>query len=282
MNYNLKYYYNLDDIQVVRKRNVYYIKTSQDVYYLQEFHNIEKVKSIVNLLNEMILTSNFDQIIKTNFNTIYFETNQKKYILIKAKKVKRQSLMNLPIKLTSNKYDNIKRNNWYMLWLLKNKKMKETVTNKYTDNIINEMFDFFIGLAENALLYLKENSANKNNVQLFISHERVNSDVMNNPLNIVIDRRERDIAEMIKYLYFQLDNYDIEIKKIIQQSLRENLSLEIIFARVIYPTYYFDFIDGLEVINKYDLKKILNYDLFLKKVYEIICANKKIKKIDWL
>ena len=49
MNYNLKYYYNLDDIQVVRKRNVYYIKTSQDVYYLQEFHNIEKIKSIVGI-----------------------------------------------------------------------------------------------------------------------------------------------------------------------------------------------------------------------------------------
>ena len=87
---------------------------------------------------------------------------------------------------------------------------------------------------------------------------------------------------MIKYLYFNLDDNDIQLKEVIDSALKENLSLEIIYARVLYPTYYFDYIDENIEIDQIYFKRLLKYESFLKKIYDIISEKKRIKKIDWL
>lgn len=283
MNYILKYYYNLENIEAFSMKNkTIFITTSGEQYALQEFNNIEQLNSIIGLLKEMNIENEFNVIVKTNFNENYFEKNNKKYVLIKLSEEKQQRLIHNPIKCNTALYDNIKRNNWYVLWSIKNRKIKELVLSVVKEDMVNEMFDYFMGLAENAILYIKKVSFNEKNLALFISHNRIENNIINSPLNIIIDRRERDYAEMIKYLYFNLDDNDMQLKEVIDSALKENLSLEIIYARVLYPTYYFDYIDENIEIDQIYFKRLLNYESFLKKIYDIISEKKRIKKIDWL
>ena len=157
MNYILKYYYNLENIDAFSMKNkTVFITISGEQYALQEFNNIEQLNSIIGLLKDMNIENEFNVIVKTNFNENYFEKNNKKYVLIKLSEEKQQRLIHNPIKCNTALYDNIKRNNWYVLWSIKNRKIKELALSVVKEDIVNEMFDYFMGLAENAILYIKK------------------------------------------------------------------------------------------------------------------------------
>lgn len=283
MNYILKYYYDIENISIINRKGHIYIRTPISTYIFQEIYDINLVNYISEIIDSHNLESNFYKIIKTKYNKIYAENKNRKYVLLKIIEKNSWNIKNkIPIRIDEIKYKCLNRSNWYFLWIRKNDNIKNVILEKKENNNISEIYDYFNGISENAILYYKQISSLEVSPPLYISQERVDKEYLGNPLNIVIDRRERDIAEVIKYLYFNNENYNCQLNELIGLAIKENLSLEIIFSRVLYPTNYFDFIEKKEDIDITFLNKLLNYEKFLKDIYNKFSTKKTIKKIDWL
>ena len=67
----------------------------------------------------------------------------------------------------------------------------------------------------------------------------------NNPLNFVIDYNIRDIAEYIKS-YVMSEEYDLNNILILLDKLNiNNLMFNLLYSRLLYPTFYFDVFDKI-------------------------------------
>ena len=155
---------------------------------------------------------------------------------------------------------------------------------------IKESFNYYLGLTETAISIL--NYVDKSAIDYFISHKRVFSnetlDEFFNPLEIVIDSRARDLAEFIKtnYIYQNLNINDIYFY-IDSFNFNSNESL-LFFARIMYPSYYFDqydeIIQGKISEEKAELltKKNADYEVFLKKIYAFLRKKNSLPNIEWL
>ena len=71
--------------------------------------------------------------------------------------------------------------------------------------MIDESSDYYIGMAETAISYIKYNIQQTDN-NLTICHKRIKNDEMSNPMNLVVDHRERDISEYLKYIFINQEN----------------------------------------------------------------------------
>ena len=115
------------------------------------------------------------------------------------------------------------------------------IKNDYYESIsinniyIKETINYYIGLAENAIEFIKYNDIYTD--RLFICN--CNKNELYNPLNIVLDCKEREVGEIIKKEFFYNDLTIDEIRKIIN-----NYDIKKVIARLLYPNYYFDIVDG--------------------------------------
>ena len=167
---------------------------------------------------------------------------------------------------------------WYLLWEKKVDYYEKTsITLK--DKELKSIFPYYIGLSENAIKYCKENSIN---TRCCFCHIRINScyDYFS-PDNIIIDSSVRDIAEYIKFKFFEEDFNEYELIDFFNSILFKKEEYVLLYARLIFPTYIYDCIELNQNINKY-VKKINDYEKLLIKVYYIITEKVDIPKIDWL
>ena len=155
------------------------------------------------------------------------------------------------------------RNNYIDLWKTKiDFYEKKIIDIRNKNKLIDNTFDFFVGLGENAIVYLTNNNVRISH--LVLSHRRIdekrNSFDFYNPLNYILDNRARDIADFIKSIFF----YESISKEVIFNFLNYiNFNREeyiLFIARMLYPTYYFDMIDKIIINNESEviLKKIID------------------------
>ena len=87
-----------------------------------------------------------------------------------------------------------------------NKKNTLTQNTLFKYPYIYNTVDYYIGLGENAITYMKELNDNINSSSLSITHRRigVNSTMFDlyNPLNLIIDYKVRDVSEYLKDAFF--------------------------------------------------------------------------------
>ena len=161
------------------------------------------------------------------------------------------------------KYNNysINHSNWQKLWTIKNDYYE---FNKEQNKYLNESKEYYVGLAENALEFIKINGIKFEEAKI----SKLNISKGLYPDNVIIDCEEREIAETIKYNFFS-DN--INYKEI--EELIKGKDIKKILARLLYPNYYFDiydeFINGKENINKIKklVSKIKKYEEFISYIY---------------
>lgn len=215
----------------------------------------------------------------------------KKYILIKKSNITYNNLLDYYEKnYISINNPIIDHSNWVYLWSKKIDNIEyqlRHIENKFL--ILSSSVNYYIGIAENAILYVKESLEGIDfNPLKKISHIRILENEINNPQNIIIDYESRDIAEYLKYIFFN-DSYSYdEIDKIFSKFNFDELSLKLIYGRLLFPTFYFDMYDKI-VTNLQEEKKIINiinrseeYEDYLENIYSLICRHKKIPKITWL
>lgn len=286
----IMYYYDFLNPKIYRWNNKIYVKYKNKKYLLQEIKNEKKVLEIYNVIKN---DSKYHNFVRNKFNNLITIHRDKKYVLLRLNKEAyslKDAVFNIEY-ISPNKRKLIKEN-WYFLWSRKNDYLEyqfEHVNGKY--RIIDESIDYYIGMAETAISYIKyiENTKNINEItNLAICHKRIEKEELSNPINLMVDIKERDIGEYLKYIFYN-ETYDNEkIKETIRFCEINRLDCQKVYARVIYPSKYFDIYESVikgdkkpEELKKI-IKKVDKYESYLNKIYEYISKKIELKKIDWI
>lgn len=303
MKNTINYYYNLNPNKIKQIFNYYYFYINNELYYLIIYtRKISDMKAIYEF-NQSMLKNNIlvNEIINNTTNTIITYINHIPYILVKVS-ININKLITLPeVYFISNiniPYKNeLMRSNWANLWAQKIDYLEyyqEQNAKKYP--ILSESFNYFIGMAENAISYLNNIISTlkleKTDIGV-ISHDRFKLDdtiySLYNPLNIIIDHKSRDIAEYIKLSFFR-DNYKIfdELDEYFKHNYFSFYGISLLVARILYPSFYFDLYDEViqGVINESSILKITSrideYENYLSDILNYFHKYYAIYDINWL
>ena len=230
-------------------------------------------------------------IIYTKDNKIFCEVDTKKYALLKVKGI-------IKYQYTYKDFNycliNDKGLNWGDLWGKRLDYYEIQIRElgfKY-QTVLNT-FGLFHGLAENAILYFNLTINNfTEKVDVGIVHNRINYPCYlidyNNPLNYIIDYNIRDISEYIKSYLFSKDN-DIEnVMKILHELNVNDITFNLLYSRLLYPSFYFDIFDNIILENGKDndvveiVQSIDKYLSLLKSIYENFNNKYRLFRIEWL
>ena len=300
----LKYYYNIDVDNILKKEEYYYFYYNSNLFLLiTNYRSEQELKEIYLITQELIKKNiNVSEIIINNQETIVSEFEEKEYILTKINTntsldysieeiVKLQNVLKVNTSKT-----NLYRNNWEILWEEKNDyfeyQIKELGINK---KIVLNSFSYYIGLSENAISLVNTTNLNyRENKTIVLSHKRIKFPNMEidflNPLNFIFDINVRDIGEYLKSLFFSTNiNKTLkEKKKYLSIVKLTDFEANMLYARILYPSYYFDIYENVieDKMDEEELLSIINrvdeYEQFLKIVYFELNKKNKIEKINWL
>ena len=288
----IEYFYNLKIDTLHKNRNRYEFEINKNRYYLFLAYRYEKeLEQIENLIKD---NKNFDQIIRNINSKLMTNINGKNYLLLEKSNKKtaiEDELLNYyKVLLPSQLYFNIDRTDWVYLWSEKIDYIEyQKIHLKGEYPLLEESINYFIGMAENAIMYVRNCFKEDNNLDdIVLSHKRIISKEFNSPINLIVDHRSRDISEYLKYLFFTNDYDYIKINQYLQKLNLNSYMYKLLYGRMLFPTFYFDKYDDIVNKNKSEkeiltiLKKVEAYEDFLKNIYLIINQNTAIKKVDWL
>ena len=288
----IEYFYNLKIDTLHKNRNRYEFEINKNRYYLVLAYRYEKeLEQIENLIKD---NKNFDQIIRNINSKLMTNINGKNYLLLeksnKKTSIEDELLNYYKVLLPSQLYFNIDRTDWVYLWSEKIDYIEyQKIHLKGEYPLLEESINYFIGMAENAIMYVRNCFKEDNNLDdLVLSHKRIISKEFNSPINLIVDHRSRDISEYLKYLFFTNDYDYIKINQYLQKLNLNSYMYKLLYGRMLFPTFFFDKYDDIVNKNKSEkeilaiLKKVEAYEDFLKNIYLIINQNTAIKKVDWL
>lgn len=289
----IEYYYNIKVNNLYKKRRQYrfYYLNYEYLFLPLNRYDVEIIE-VNHLING---NSAYDQIILNIENSIITHVQNYSYILIKntSKKVDIEDIIKKPSYLLATKkiYKNIDRSNWLFLWSEKIDYIEYQLMHLDKEYpLLRNSMNYFIGMAENAISYVYNtyHSLQPRHDSIVISHKRIKDIEFNNPLNLIIDYRGRDIAEYLKYIFFNNDYDYIKIKNLLGQLNLDQFSCQLIYGRLLFPTYYFDKYDEIISNNLAEeeilsiLKRIEEYEDYIINIYMIINQFFKIDRVDWL
>lgn len=299
----INYYYNITIENIIKQNDNLYFSSNGNKYCFRIFsNNINLIKDIYNLNNYLSTIILIDKIILNKYNEILTEYNNNLYILtiINNKTSIEDLIYSNKVLPTISNLSNIKvpetkaleRNNWEILWgnMIDYYEM-QIGQNEKKYPLIRESFDYYIGMAENAISYLvntKKEVKKENSDNMVLAHNNLNHSLFD-PLNIIFDHKARDLAEYIKLSFFN-NNKDIfkELDEYFFYNRYSLYGIRVLYARVLYPSYYFKLYDKIlrgeneekeltpiiSRINEYE-DYLYNLSLYLNKYYDI-------PSVDWL
>ena len=296
----INYFYNLNITKLTNKDNIYSFYDNDELYhfyiYNNNIKNLDLTKDIDDSLKKDTL---IHEIIINKDNSIITYYNNIPYILCKI-----NININKPITLGEINYlsskviitnSKITYHSWQDLWSIKMDYLEKVINEngkKYP--IILDSFNYFVGMAENAISYYN-NLSNKevDNNSLVISHRIININdtvyAIYDPVNIIIDHKARDIAEYIKYSFFS-DNTNIfkELNVYFKYNYYTKDDVVMLLARVLYPSFYFNMYEDI-MINSKEEKIITNitskldkYELYLTRVFKYFNNFYNLPVPEWL
>lgn len=290
----LEYYYslNIESINCINDNYEFFYNGYKYIFAFST-RDEKEINDIVLCQQELINKGLKTNIIMPNiFGQFLTKVDDNNYILMKVSKTEilnLEQIIDIQNKtiLVNNKY----HNNWGKLWSSKIDYIENQQNIIASNPIIHLSVDYFIGLTENAISIV--NNYNNGESVFTLSHKRIkypcNSEEYNNPLTYIFDLKVRDIAEYIKSEFFYSTNEALaDLKEYLQISKLTAYEATMLYARLLYPSYYFDAYEGI-INKKKDIKILLNiihkipeYESFLKNAYYEINSYIKIENISWL
>ncbi len=301
----LLYYYNLTPEDIHQKDDVYFFKINNYRYFMYPvMRSNDEMKEIFEIDRELIIKKfPVHQIILNKQNNILTQHNNLSYVLLKSCIKKNDLICSEDIAYLENNTPVIKNNsslyrsNWIDLWEKKNDYIEYQIS-QFGMNypIIVEHFAYYIGLAENAIVYAKNTNIDVKPTILdnpVICHKRITNKTnlfdLFNPLEFVIDHKARDIAEYIKFKFFyNKENLWEEIHNYFTSNNISLYGVRMFYARLLYPTYFFDKYDEIlyGISSEKDLMNIIQkqdeYEEFLADMYNFLNLRYKIPEIEWI
>ncbi len=296
----INYFYNLNITELTNKDNIYSFYDNDELYYFYIYNNnIKNINLTKDIDDSLKKDTLIHEIIINKDNSIITYYNNIPYILCKI-----NININKPITLGEINYlsskviitnSKITYHSWQDLWSIKMDYLEKVINEngkKYP--IIVDSFNYFVGMAENAISYYN-NLSNKevDNNSLVISHRIININdtvyAIYDPVNIIIDHKARDIAEYIKCSFFS-DNTNIfkELNVYFKYNYYTKDDVVMLLARVLYPSFYFNMYEDI-MINSKEEKIITNitskldkYELYLTRVFKYFNNFYNLPVPEWL
>ncbi len=294
----IEFYYNIKIDKLHSKNDYYFFSINKNNYIFKPYYNDERLVDTTYKLNNMLSKKiNINSIIPNKYNNPITKIENISYILIYNKN---KNIISLPlisnfsnIKITNINYlKDLERNNWEILWSNKIDYYEIQINENYKKYpLIRESFDYFIGMAENAISYLVNT---KLELKPTIHDGKVPShnnlyNPLYDPTNIILDHKARDLAEYIKYSFWK-NNSNIfqELNEYFKYNYYSIYGIRVLFSRILYPSFYFDTYDQI-ITGKKDEKelntiinRINEYEYYLQSIYIFLTKLYDIPEINWI
>lgn len=302
MKETIEYYYNLKIAKLLtNKNNYYFLIDGKEYFFGQYLRTPQELEDILLCCQELKFSNiNVHDFIYNIKNQLLTDIEGKKYILLKINnKNEKFDIIDLidfnkKIKLSAKKKE-LYRNNWELLWSSKIDYIESQLNEIKIDSIIHKSIDYYIGLSEIAIQYvniINNKYELSENDKITLSHKRIYypNYALNylNPLSFIFDLEVRDIAEYLKSVFFAGDDALLELDTYLKSVKLTPYSYNMLYARLLYPTYYLDIYE--KVVNEKEsseklipiIKKSDEYNEFLKEAYSLIMKYAPLTKIDCL
>lgn len=289
----LEYFYNINIDNIKQESNYYFFTYKSVLYklYINEYiPNPNLVQSICEELKNILPIS---EIIKNRFNNLITTYDSNNYILLKIYTNNNKNItLNEIDYLTNTIYKENIFSNWGLLWSKKIDYLEDLISEngkKYP--LIVESFNYYVGLAENAISYY--NSINlDNNLKHVISHKNLNFNStiedLYNPLNIIFDYKVRDVAEYIKNSFFINKDISKELTNYLNKNPLSLNEVKLLISRILYPSFYFNLYEDI-ILEKKEEKILLDlisktneYEKYLNNIISFFHKYYSIDEIEWL
>ncbi len=295
------YHINVENIKEYKEYSVF--AWNEKTYYFTKLKRTkEEFKELLEVIEELekkqIPVFSFIMNVNGSYLTL---VNNENYVLVEVTNplheyslvdmLERNSSLVLNAKTTA-----LYRNSWGNLWSEKIDYLEYQVSEmgkKYP--IILNSFSYFVGLAENAICYVNNITANFDvkNMPIILCHKRISFPNYrlnyDNPLNYIFDLEVRDVAGYLKNMAFTDEDLPlIELKAYLDLRKPDLVTCSMLFARLLYPSYYFDLHEKIINEDEEEEKLLLIIDQvekqekFLKKAWFLIRNYAPIEPIDWL
>lgn len=295
----INYYYNFNITDIHFNNGKYFFYNEKDRYMLKTYYGYDLKVYYYELSHQLEHYDYFFSVVLNKDNNYVTWIENKPYILLKLTNISNDKISIFDIRTDlfityDTKYSVLNRFPWFKLWESKIDYFEEFVFSKY-DNYkkIFPLFHYFIGIAENALLYLKEVELEEKKEfsdQLVIAHDRVdlNYELYDyyDPTNIIIDHASRDLSEYVKSMFIN-KVWDLDlIKKYLEKHSFSKYGIRILFARILFPSFFFDYFEAMIVNNNIDLLYLENradeFENFITEVSLFFKDNYNIPIIPWI
>lgn len=290
MKSKIMFYYNLGEIELTKQDDMYFFRYQGDCYSFEKIKNLMYIKFLLKILNNIQYIKAYKLVLNiyqdefTNIDGTWYALFLRNYT---QTDLFHEILQ--PILIPNNISSKIDVELWGFLWERKIDYYEYQIshlTNIYP--LIEESFYYYIGMAENAVSYLKYNFSPSISLPLYLCHHRIVPDEYFHPLNMVVDYYARDVAEYIKYLFFSNNYYNFPFFSFFQTLHFSYNDFVLLYARLLFPTFYFDVYDDI-INNKLRETNIRNiimrvdeYNDFLQYLFQLIEKIAKIPEILWL
>ena len=284
-------YYDILVDELNKSDNNYFFYFNNELFL---FYLVLNDISLVENIYKYIVENNIESfnIILNKEGNLFSDVDKKKYVLLRVK-----GILKYEVKFDEFKYYPVNSNgvNWGTLWSERLDYYEVQIRElgiKY-QTVLNS-FGMFSGLAENAILYFNMTMEKFNDMEsnVGIVHNRVKYPCYlidyYNPVNFVIDYSVRDIGEYIKS-YIISDDFDFNnVVTLINRMKLNDLMFNLLYARLLYPTFYFDVFDKIILEDGKDsdivfiLDKIDIYLYTLKRLYDRFNNEYQMFRIEWL
>lgn len=284
-------YYDIFVDELNKSDNDYFFYFNNELFL---FYLVLNDVDVVLNIYKYVVENNIEcfSIMLNKDGNLFCDVDKKKYILLKIK-----GILKYEVKFDEFKYYPIKSNgvNWGQLWGERLDYYEVQIRElgiKY-QTVLNS-FGMFSGLAENAILYFNMTIEKFGDLDssVGIVHNRVKYPCYlidyYNPVNYVVDYSVRDISEYIKS-YVISNEYDIDnVILLINRMNLNNLMFNLLYARLLYPTFYFDIFDKIILDNGNDsdivcvLDRVEIYLDMLNTLYDKFNSKYQMFKIEWL
>ncbi len=279
---------------------------ASEYYIFQYLGGIEELFNIYEINKKMINKNIPIMEIVNSIYDIYFIYENKIYVVVKsfAHEINLENseiyyfdylfkwLKNIEYNFRNETIFGHYQNNWKNLWI-KKVDQYETYINSLVKKDFNsfEFSSYYIGIAENAILYLSSisNVLDNMNSSVTFVHKKIEFNdffvSFYNPLNIVVDYRIRDIAHYIHYILRFEEKSFIRLIDLFGIDILSVNEIRTMFARVLFPSFFFDSSLNYRYNVESDellINHINNYENNLR--YLVVRLNDKLKfsNTDWL
>ena len=284
----INYYYGLDVKNLVLKKDKYFFYTDNVEYIFKECDNVDVEVYYPQLSRILAKYKYFLNVVTNKENSLITFINNKPYILLKKNFPfydEKICIFDINPDIHIDIVDeflNLKRFPWINLWENKIDYLENWIfekKNKYKD--IYPILNYYLGLSENALLYLKESL--KSNISeatdLTIQHIRLDVDSClddyYDPTLVIIDHSSRDISEYIKSAVMS-GSFEIDLlERYLDRKKFSKYWIMIMYSRILFPSFFYDCFEEF-IIKKssmliLDLEdKIKNYQMFLFQISKLL------------